>query len=254
MNLDILLILLLILLVLIVGCLLGANLPVRATVGGADESGPIIHIAGASGSGKTTLGKKLSSYFGGAVIVKDLDELREEHFNKNEKTDISPTEFAKNYNESFQQFIDEFINISKTSKKPIIIVGINKFITNAFMFKNKEFRYSNHTFNTHANYKFYLYNEPDIILKQLFDREYSDYLNWFYKWMSGRKDIVFQNLLNDENTAKNDMCMALTRIMNFKIIKKNINTWDKSYKKEEYEFLSGAEIYEKIIKLLGPAV
>jgi uridine kinase len=38
----------------------------------------IIHISGASGSGKTTLGKKLKIYFQSSVIVKDLDELRDE--------------------------------------------------------------------------------------------------------------------------------------------------------------------------------
>ena len=40
----------------------------------------IIHISGASGSGKTTLGNKLKEHFKSKIIVKDLDELLDEHF------------------------------------------------------------------------------------------------------------------------------------------------------------------------------
>ena len=42
----------------------------------------IIHISGASGSGKTTLGNKLKEQFGKKIIVKDLDDLRDEHIKK----------------------------------------------------------------------------------------------------------------------------------------------------------------------------
>ena len=38
----------------------------------------IIHISGASGSGKTTLGNKLKKHFKRKIIVKDLDDLRDE--------------------------------------------------------------------------------------------------------------------------------------------------------------------------------
>ena len=42
----------------------------------------IIHISGASGSGKTTLGNKLKEHFKSKIVVKDLDNLRDEHINK----------------------------------------------------------------------------------------------------------------------------------------------------------------------------
>ena len=38
----------------------------------------IIHISGASGSGKTFLGNHLKEQFGKKIIVKDLDDLRDE--------------------------------------------------------------------------------------------------------------------------------------------------------------------------------
>ena len=38
----------------------------------------IIHISGASGSGKTFLGKQLKDKFKNKIIVKDLDDLRDE--------------------------------------------------------------------------------------------------------------------------------------------------------------------------------
>lgn len=106
------------------------------------------------------------------------------------------------------------------------------------MFKNNYIKQSNHTFNIHADKKFYLYNNSDIIIKQLFDREY---LNMFNKWID-IKDIIFQDLLNDENKTKHDICKYIAQIMNFKKIKKNINYWN--------EFLSSSKIYEKIINII----
>ena len=38
----------------------------------------IIHICGPSGSGKTTLGNKLKKKYCNKIVVKDLDDLRDE--------------------------------------------------------------------------------------------------------------------------------------------------------------------------------
>lgn len=42
----------------------------------------IIHISGALGSGKTTLGDKLKEQFKSKIVVKDLDNLRDEFIKK----------------------------------------------------------------------------------------------------------------------------------------------------------------------------
>jgi uridine kinase len=61
----------------------------------------IIHISGASGSGKTTLGNKLKDKLGNKVIIKDLDDLRDEfitNFYGNKKwTYIDEDEYQKIY-------------------------------------------------------------------------------------------------------------------------------------------------------------
>ena len=38
----------------------------------------IIHISGPSGAGKTTLGNKLKEKYGNKIIVKDMDDLRQD--------------------------------------------------------------------------------------------------------------------------------------------------------------------------------
>lgn len=43
----------------------------------------IIHISGPSGAGKTTLGNKLKEKFKNKIVVKDLDDLRNEFIKKN---------------------------------------------------------------------------------------------------------------------------------------------------------------------------
>ena len=209
----------------------------------------IIHIAGPSGSGKTFLGNKLQSYFGDKAIIKDLDELRHEHLIENEKTNISSKTFCDTYETSYQNYINIFIE--KHHRKPIIFVGLNTYILGEnFYFRNEECKYPNTLFDLHANKKYYISLDPKIILKQIFDREFNDHIIWFSEWMRARKDVLFNNLLENEQQAKNDTCIALTRVMNLTQFTKNIEVWNKFYLEQGYTFLSADEIYENIIKLI----
>jgi adenylylsulfate kinase-like enzyme len=45
------------------------------------KSSLVIHISGPSGSGKTTLGNKLKEIYDDKIIVKDIDDLRQEFIN-----------------------------------------------------------------------------------------------------------------------------------------------------------------------------
>ena len=69
----------------------------------------IIHISGASGSGKTTLGNKLKEQFKSKVIVKDLDNLRDEHIKKTYDTSKGWSVDEVKY----QKIIDDFIKKTK---------------------------------------------------------------------------------------------------------------------------------------------
>ena len=64
----------------------------------------IIHISGASGSGKSTLGNKLKEHFKSKIVMKDLDELRNEFYGNKKWT-----------------YIDSYIS---KQKKPVIITYI----------------------------------------------------------------------------------------------------------------------------------
>lgn len=207
----------------------------------------IIHISGASGSGKTTLGNKLKAKFGNKIIVKDIDDLRHELILKYERTKISILQFNVQYNQLCQMFFDEFIDENKS--KLIVIVGINTFIN------NEEERFKNHFFkvkwflNTHANYKFYINVDTDIIIKQRWDREYNDFIDRFCDYMKRDKDIIFQEILKDEKKAKKDVCHYITEIMDFNRIKKDILRWNLYYEKSDYIFLTSEKIYNSIQKI-----
>lgn len=65
----------------------------------------IIHISGVSGSGKTTLGNKLKKKLGKKIIVKDLDDLRDEfiksYYGEKRWTYINVSKY--------QKYIDNYI-------------------------------------------------------------------------------------------------------------------------------------------------
>lgn len=102
----------------------------------------IIHISGASGSGKTTLGNKLKKRFGNKIVVKDLDDLLDEHareyFNK---TPTHQGYTLGDINEkAYQNYIDNYIN---KQNKPIIFVGLNDNFVD-FYPKRKDIYYNIH--------------------------------------------------------------------------------------------------------------
>ncbi len=184
----------------------------------------IIHISGAPGSGKTTIGLKLKKHYKTKVIVKDLDDLFAEFMKLNTK---------KFSSKKYQNFIDDFIN--KHNNKSIIFVGLNsEHLTNKF-------------YKINPDYKFYIDLSVDINLKRHFLREIDGWLDW----MQNRdKNLLFHQLLNDENEVINGLTKSLTRSLKISEQKEFIMSFDAHYITENYQFLSSIQIYNKIIKLI----
>lgn len=184
----------------------------------------IIHISGAPGSGKTTIGLKLKEHYKTKVIVKDLDDLF---------TEFKKLNTGKFNSKKYQHFIDNFVN--KHNNKPIIFVGLNsEHLTNNF-------------YEINPDHKFYIDLPIDINLKRHFVREINGWLDWM---QNRNKNILFNQLLNDEDEVINGLTNSLTRTLKISEQKKFISSFDAHYIKEKYEFLSSAKIYNKIIKLI----
>ena len=87
----------------------------------------------------------------------------------------------------------------------------------------------------------------DINLKRHFLREIDGWLDW----MQNRdKNILFNQLLNDENEVINGLTNSFTRTLKISEQKKFIMSFDAHYITENYQFLSSTQIYNKIIKLI----
>jgi len=111
----------------------------------------IIHICGAPGSGKTFLGNKLKKLFKNKIVVKDLDNLRDEFIH----TFYGNKSWTYIDEPEYQNYIDNYI---KKQKKPIVFVGLND---NTIFGKNKELYY-----NVHSQYNYYIDMDDMIIVKQ----------------------------------------------------------------------------------------
>ena len=187
----------------------------------------IIHISGASGSGKTTLGNKLKEHFKSKIVVKDLDELRDEHIKKTYNTSKGWSIDEVKY----QKFIDDFVN---KQKKPIIFVGLNDNILGI----------KNIYYNVHSQYNFYIDIDDKIIVKQKCIRFLTDDLpsslgNQEKNDIMNNNDFFIKQitkLIKNECSAK-------------KTIKLN-NKWKKDYEKQGYKFMSRENIYKSVIKIL----
>jgi uridine kinase len=187
----------------------------------------IIHISGASGSGKTTLGNKLKEQFKSKIVVKDLDDLRDEFIKKfygNKKwTYIDENEY--------QLYINDYVN---KQKKPIIFVGLND---NTIYGKNKNLYY-----NVHSQHNYYIEIDDMIIVKQKCIR----LLNDIQTDKMAMEDLV----KNNEKFVKQFTEAIKIECSAKQTIKQN-NKWKKDYEKQDYKFMSRENIYKSVVKILN---
>ena len=195
----------------------------------------IIHISGASGSGKTTLGNKLKENFKSKIVVKDLDELLDEHF-----VDYFGKKSSQNLGDvnekAYQKYIDDYIN---KQKNPIIFVGLNDNFVD-FYPKRKNIYYNLHTTTNHT---YYIDIDDNIIIKQKCERFFNNIKN----------DINIMNGLvtTDNNKFIKQISKAFNTECNAKYILKWINKWKKDYEKQGYKFMSRENIYKSVVKILN---
>ena len=181
----------------------------------------IIHISGPPGSGKTTVGNRLKIKYKDKIFVKDLDDLFGEFMETNKIT-FNPS--------NYQTHIDNYIASHKT--KIIVFVGLNQeHITNT-------------VYNIQSNYNFFIDLPIEINLERHFIRE----INGWLKWMEGRdKHILFSQILENQTQVIKD----LSKPFDISKQKKFIKSFNKTYKKQNYEFADVAVIYKKVTKLIN---
>ena len=143
---------------------------------------------------------------------------------------LNTTKFSS---KKYQNFINDFIN--KHNNKSIIFVGLNsENITNKF-------------YKINPDYKFYINLPIDINLKRHFLREINE---WLDLMQNRDKNILFNQLLNDENEVINGLTNSFTMGLKISEQKKFIMSFEAHYITENYQFLSSTQIYNKIIKLV----
>lgn len=186
----------------------------------------IIHISGPSGSGKTYLGNKLKEIFGNKIVVKDLDNLRDEHIEKTYNTSKGWSVDEVKY----QKYIDDFI---KKQKKPIIFVGLN----------DNHLGIKKLYYDVHSQHKFYIDIDPKEILKQ-------KCLRMLTEEIPNDKDAMKDLTENNARFIKG-MKFAIDGACNLKNIIKENNKLNKDYKKNGYKFMSRENIFNDVIKILN---
>jgi adenylate kinase family enzyme len=183
----------------------------------------IFHISGSPASGKTTLGKRLKNILKNNIIIKDLDDLRDE-FIKKFYGNKSWTYIDEN---EYQKHIDDFI---KKAKKDIIFVGLND---NTRFGKNKKLYY-----NVHSSYNYYIDIDDKTIVKQSFLRLIN---NIKYNKMA------INDLINNNEKFLKKFSEEIIKTCSIQEITKFNNVLKNYYKKNKYKFMTSDKIYNSII-------
>lgn len=186
----------------------------------------IIHISGPPGAGKTTMGQKFKDELKDKIVVKDLDELRDEFINDfygNQKwlyLDVI----------EYQNYINNFIN---AQDKPIVFVGLN----DNHRGKNK-YLY----FNVQAIKKYYIDIDDMVIVEQRCLR----YINTIQYDKPLLTDLLQNNDYFIERVTDN-----LIRSCSIKNVTAMNNRYKTDYKNLGYIFMSREKIYKVVMLLLN---
>jgi adenylate kinase family enzyme len=192
---------------------------------GGNNKNLIIHICGASGSGKTTLGNKLKEQFKNKIVVKDLDDLRDEHISKTYDINKNWTLDEIKY----QKYIDEYIN---KQTKPLIFVGLNDNPRGL-----KKIYY-----NVHSHYNFFIDLDDNIIHKQKCLRLLNDIQN---------DKQAMNDLMNNNDRFLRGITFGINHECNLKNTIKENNKLKKYYETVNYKFMSRENIYKSVVKILN---
>ena len=185
----------------------------------------IIHISGPVGAGKTFLGNMLKKTFGKKIIVKDMDDLRDD-FIRYYYNDIRPRLIDK---VEYQKYIDKFIK--KHSSKHIVFVGLNEI----------PWWHANHYYNMHSKYNYFIDLDDETILKQKCKR-------LLLKLANSESDMKY--LIDHNEYYIKNVSDAIAEECNLKIIMKRNNIWRKNYKKQGYRITSRENIFKSVSKIL----
>jgi len=196
---------------------------------GGNKNNLVIHISGPSGSGKTTLGDKLRNEFGNKIIVKDFDDLRREFFRTKNMQKVKMIDKDK-----YQLWIDNFVS---KQKKPLILTGLN----------HMPWWHKTHYYNTHAQHKYYINLNSDIIFKQKCKRFISDVF-------CDQQERLVKNLTTDNKKHLKGVQNAIGNECNYDETIKMNQMWNHDYKKQGYEFLSREHIFKEVSKIIKKEV
>lgn len=185
----------------------------------------IIHISGASGSGKTVLGRRLKDKFQSKIIVKDLDDLREEFC----KEFYGSQKWTHIDEEEYQNYIDEFVS---GKRRPIVFVGLND-----NMFGKDKRRY----YDVHSKYNFYIDLDDEVVIQQKCKR----LLNGIQQDKVAMDALVHNNAMFIKRFSE----MVLDACDAKKIVKMNA-AWKRSYENQGYKIRSRERIFESVVKIL----
>jgi len=191
-------------------------------VGGT--SNLIIHICGLPGSGKSTLGERIREHFGTKIVVKDLDDLRDDFISEH----YGSEPFDKIDSVLYQKYIDAFV---QETHKPIVFVGLNN-----IPWWDKDLYY-----NVHPTHTYYI----DVPVSELLVRKCK---RFFDNTLKGPaiEDLVKNNerFLHITKNGINAECgMASTT--------EEKERWDSYYKSHSYVFMDADLIYAKVVQIIG---
>ncbi len=190
----------------------------------------IIHICGPSGSGKTCLGKRLKELFGAKIIVKDLDNLRDEFI----KNFYGGKRWTYIDESKYQKHIDNYI---ANKRKPIVFVGLND---NTRYGKNKELYY-----NLHSTHNYYINIDDKILVKQKCLRLLNDIQS---------DKAAINDLMNNNELFLDKFTLAIKHECSLSETAASNNKWKSDYLDQNYRIMLRENIYKNVVKLLNKLV
>lgn len=178
------------------------------------------------------------------VTIKTTTSLVKDFIEASQKKNIKPNAFQKTFKESYQRYIYQFIDEQEeeNSDQVIIFIGPSTYCYNrhqTYEYDNKIYSCPKGTFTFKADHKFHVKEDPEKIVRLIYEKEYQDHIDEMSDWFNeeDRKTKLYKSLQDNQHQTIQMMIHRFLDFFCFSQMKKRLIKCMKHYRKIGYRIL-----------------
>ena len=110
------------------------------------------------------------------LVIKTIPSLVEDFLKHSKDQSVKGSTLNRTFKERFQRYISNYIENEKLDDQILIFIGPNLYCDReSYIYDDKKFDFPKGMFSLEADYKFYIKEDPNHIIRRSYEKEYENY-------------------------------------------------------------------------------